>query len=80
MVVAHLITHGLFFTFIVIGYLLLVMILTSPRIWGYADYPEVIKNKVPPQTRREKLLATLIGLPWFGISHLFNLCPQIQTG
>jgi hypothetical protein len=65
MVVAHLITHGLFFTFIVIGYLLLVMILTGPRIWGYADYPEVIKNKVPPQTRREKLLATLIGLPWF---------------
>jgi len=65
MVVAHLITHGLFFTFIVNGYLLLVMILTSPRVWGYADYPEVIKNKVPPQTRREKLLATVIGLPWF---------------
>jgi len=65
MVVAHLIIHGLFFTFIVNGYLLLVMILTSPRIWGYADYPEVIKNKVPPQTRREKLFAAMIGLPWF---------------
>jgi hypothetical protein len=65
MVVAHLVTHGLFFAFIVNGYLLLVMILTSPRIWGYADYPEVIKNKVPPQTKREKLFATLIGLPWF---------------
>ncbi len=65
MVVAHLVTHGLFFAFIVNGYLLLVMILTSPRIWGYADYPEVIKNKVLPQTKREKLFATLIGLPWF---------------
>jgi hypothetical protein len=65
MVIAHLITHGLFFTFIVNGYLLLVMILTSPRIWGYSDYPQVIKNKVPPQTRREKLFAALIGLPWF---------------
>ncbi len=65
MVIAHLLTHGLFFAFIVNGYLLLVMILTSPRIWGYADYPEAIKNKVPPQTKREKLLATFIGLPWF---------------
>jgi hypothetical protein len=65
MVVAHLITHGLSFAIIVNGYILLVMILTSPRIWGYTDYPEVIKNKVPPQTKREKLLATLIGLPWF---------------
>ena len=65
MVVTHLVTHGLFFSFIVNGYLLLVMILVSPRIWGYADYPEKIKRKVPPQTRREKLLAALIALPWF---------------
>jgi hypothetical protein len=65
MVVTHLITHGLFFAFIFNGYLLLVMVLTSPRVWGYTDYPEVIKDKVPPQTRREKLLAAVIGLPWF---------------
>ncbi len=65
MVVTHLITHGLFFAIIFNGYLLLVMVLTSPRVWGYSDYPEVIKNKVSPQTQREKLLAAVIGLPWF---------------
>jgi hypothetical protein len=65
MIATHLITHGLLFALVVDGYLLLVMILTSPRIWGYNDYPEVIKNKVPPQTKSEKRLATLIGVPWF---------------
>jgi hypothetical protein len=65
MVVTHLITHGLFFAVIFNGYLLLVMVLAGPRVWGYTDYPEVIKNKVPPQTQREKLLAAVIGLPWF---------------
>jgi hypothetical protein len=64
MVVTHWITHGLFFAVIFNGYLLLVMVLTSPRVWGYADYPEVVKRKVPPQTQREKLLAAVIGLPW----------------
>ena len=64
MVVTHLIAHGLFFAVIFNGYLFLIMVLTSPRVWGYADYPEVVKQKVPPQTRREKLLATVIGLPW----------------
>ena len=47
MVVTHLITHGLFFAVIFNGYLLLVMALTSPRVWGYTDYPEVVKHKVP---------------------------------
>jgi hypothetical protein len=65
MVIAHLITHGLFFAGIVIGYLFLVMVMTNPRVWGYADYSETIKNKVPPQTKREKIIATLISLPWF---------------
>ena len=65
MVVTHLITHGLFFAVIFNGYLLLVMALTSPRVWGYTDYPDVVKHKVPPQTQREKLLAAVIGLPWF---------------
>ncbi len=65
MVVAHLITHGLFFAVIVNGYLLLVMVLISPRVWGYTDYPQVIKNKVPAQTKREKRLAAIVGVPWF---------------
>jgi hypothetical protein len=65
MVMTHVLTHGLIFAAIANGYLFLIMILTSPRVWGYADYPVAIKNKVPPQTRREKRQALLVGLPWF---------------
>jgi len=65
MVIRHVLTHGLIFAVIANAYLFLVMISTTPRVWGYTDYPLAIKNKVPPQTRREKRKALLIGLPWF---------------
>jgi hypothetical protein len=65
MVVAHVITHGLFFAVIANGYLLLVMALISPRVWGYTDYSEAIKNKVPAQTKRERQLSAVVGVPWF---------------
>jgi hypothetical protein len=58
-------THGLFYALTVNLYLLLMMVATSPRVWGYADYSDEIKAKVPPQTPQEKRLALLIGLPWF---------------
>jgi len=61
----HVLTSGLVFATIANAYLFLVMISTSARIWGYTDYPAVIKTKVPPQTRREKRIALLVGLPWF---------------
>jgi hypothetical protein len=64
MVIAHLITHGLFYAGVVTVSLFLLMITMNPRVWGYADYSEAIKNKVPPQTRREKLLATTVAVPW----------------
>ena len=64
MVMTHLAAHGLFYAVIVNGYLFLVMILTSPRVWGYSDYSESIKAKVPPQTKQEKRLAALIAVPW----------------
>jgi hypothetical protein len=41
------------------------MITFNPRVWGYQDYPEVIKEKVPPQTRKERITAGIISLPWF---------------
>jgi hypothetical protein len=49
----------------VTGYLFLMMVTISPRVWGYSDYSQEIKNKVPPQTKDEKRLALLVGLPWF---------------
>jgi len=65
MAITHIITHGLFYGIIATGYLFLIMITFSPRIWGYQDYPEVVKNKVPAQTKKEKIIAGIIGLPWF---------------
>ena len=53
--------YGALFT----GYIFLLMVTLSPRIWGYADYPKAIKGKVPPQTRREKTIAAIVGVPFF---------------
>ena len=64
MVMAHLVAHSLFYAIIFNGYLLFIMVSTSPRVWGYSDYSESIKAKVPPQTKQEKRLALIIGLPW----------------
>ena len=64
MVVKHVIIQGLFYATVVNVYLFIFMITASPRIWGYSDYPEVIKNKVPPQTKKEKIIGALVGLPW----------------
>jgi hypothetical protein len=65
MVKTHILTHGLIYGGILNGYLLLFMITFSPRVWGYKDYPDVIKKKVPAQTRKEKILGVVVGLPWF---------------
>lgn len=65
MIVEHILTHGLLYAVIVTGYLFIMMISTSPRVWGYSDYPQSIKDKVPPQTKSEKRAAMLIALPWF---------------
>jgi hypothetical protein len=65
MVLTHVITHGLFYGAVLTGYLFLFMITFSPRVWGYKDYPDIVKKKVPGQTRREKTVGVIIGLPWF---------------
>lgn len=65
MILSHLLTHGLLYSVIVTGYLLVLMITTSPRVWGYNDYPQAIKDKVPPQTKSERNLAAILSIPWF---------------
>ena len=65
MTLTHVITHGLFFAAVANGYLFLLMISASPRVWGYSDYPQIVKCKVPAQTPGERRLAALLGLPWF---------------
>ena len=64
MVLIHLLVHGFGFALVANGYLLLMMVTTSPRIWGYHDYPEVVRAKVPIQTGAEKLKAGILGVPW----------------
>ena len=56
--------HGLIYGAVTTGYLLLFMVTTSPRIWGYANYPRAVKDKVPPRSRNEKIQGAVIGLPW----------------
>ena len=64
MVLAHILSNSLFYGVAVTAYLLVVMVSTSPRVWGYADYPEVVRSKVSPQTWAEKRLALIVALPW----------------
>jgi len=65
MLLEYLTLHGLFFGFVVTGYLLLVMVSFNPRVWGYQDYSNEIKAKVPPQTKRERRVAIMISVPFF---------------
>ena len=64
MVIRHILAHGLFYGSVLTAYLFLLMITFSPRVWGYKDYPERIKNKVPAQTGKERTLAAIVGAPW----------------
>lgn len=64
MVFKTVITDSLVFAGIANLYLLMIMTMTSPRVWGYSDYADSVKEKVPPQTRKEKLTALTIALPW----------------
>jgi hypothetical protein len=60
----HILTHCLFYGVAATAYLLVMMVSTSPRVWGYTDYPEAVRSKVPPQTPAEKRLALIVGVPW----------------
>lgn len=73
MISSHILTHSLLFAVLVNGYLLLVMVFTNPRVWGYSDYSDAIKAKVPPQTREEKRLAIIIAVPWMIFTFGFPL-------
>lgn len=73
MVLTHNAAYSLFYAVVVNGYLFLMMVSTSPRVWGYSDYPDAVKAKVPPQTKEEKRTALIIGLPWMIITFGFPI-------
>ncbi|MFX0090624.1 MAG: nitroreductase [Candidatus Hodarchaeota archaeon] len=68
MLLVNIILHGFIYAFIVTAYLLFIMIKFGPRIWAYSDYPKAIKDAVPPQTKKEKKIAAILGLPFFIIT------------
>ena len=65
--------HGLIYGLGITGYIFLLMITTSPRIWGYQDYPDRVKEKVPPQTRHERTIAGIYGVPFILFSIVFPI-------
>jgi len=84
MVFSYILLNSLFYAMIGTVYLLAFMYFFNPRIWGYQDYPDRIKEKVLPQTRRERGIAGLVAIPWmifivgFPIYSTFML--KIQQG
>jgi hypothetical protein len=77
MILTHLISHGLVYLLIGVGYLFLLMISVNPRIWGYYDYSNSIKRKVPEQTRNEKIIALIVGIPWILFIFIFPIYSTI---
>ncbi len=61
----NLLVHGFIFSFLLTLYLLIIMRSLSPRIWGFSDYPKEITDAVPPQTKRERQIGAVIGIPFF---------------
>ncbi len=77
MAIVHILTHTLFYNFVVIGYLMILMMSLSPRIWAYSDYSEEIKAKVPPQTKKEKRLGIILSLPWLVFTFGFPILSTV---
>jgi len=74
--ISNIIFHGFIFAIILTTYLLFIMVKFNPRIWGFSDYPKVITEKVPSQTKLEKKKGSLLAIPFF----LFGLgFPIIST-
>ena len=78
MVGNHILIHGLFYAAVFNGYLLLMMVTTNPRVWGYADYSDEIKAKIPPQTKEERGKAILWAIPLMIFAIGFPIYSSIQ--
>ena len=58
----HILVDGLLFS-VIIGTLVMVSLWYNPRLW-LQDYPQVVKDKVPPITAQEKRLQIFIVVPF----------------
>ncbi len=80
----NILQHGILFTVTLTLYLLLTMRFLSPRVWGFSDYPKEITEIVEPQTKKERQLGALLGVPFIIISLGFpivsTLMLEVQYG
>ncbi len=74
----HVLVHSFIYAATINLYLFIMMVTSSPRVWGYTDYPQRIKDKVPPQTKREKTAAALYGIPWIIFTLGFPIWSTLQ--
>lgn len=56
--------HGVIAAVLMVAYLLPIMRFLNPRIWAMSDYPKEITTRVEPQTKEERRIAILMGIPF----------------
>ena len=56
--------HGVIAAVLIVAYLLPIMRFLNPRIWAMSDYPKEITTRVEPQTKEERRIAILLGIPF----------------
>ena len=56
--------HGVIAAVLKVAYLLPIMRFLNPRIWAMSDYPKEITTRVEPQTKEERRIAILMGIPF----------------
>jgi len=76
--VYNILIHGTIFAVILTLYLLAIMMKLSPRIWGFSDYPKEITDAVSPQTKRERQIGALLGIPFFLLGLGFPLVSTLM--
>ena len=60
----NILLHGAITFILTLAYLIPIMRFTSPRIWGFGDYPKEVTDYVEPQTSRERKIGGLMFLPF----------------
>ena len=76
--------HGILSAVILTLYMLAIMRSISPRVWGFSDYPKEITEIVEPQTKRERQIGAILGIPFImiflGIPIVSTILLEVQYG
>ena len=69
----NILLHGSIAGLLLILYILPIMRFLSPRIWAFSDYPKAITDSVEPQTKRERKIAFVTGIPFIILMIVYPL-------